>query len=199
MNRNDVRRAWDAVAETYAESRDPTGNDADLVEELREYLPDDPVVLDVGCGDGARTLANLPADAIGVDVSRRALELASETVPAARLLQGDMTNLPLVDDSVDAITAYHAVFHVARDDHPEVYREFARVLKPGGYLLMTLPTGRFETVREDWMGGRMFFSAPGERATVDQLEAAGFGDVHRVTADDPLGTKSLFAFATLDE
>ncbi|MFC6955358.1 class I SAM-dependent methyltransferase [Halorubellus litoreus] len=199
MDRKDVQRAWDDVAETYARSRDPTGNDADLVDDLSEYLPADPVVLDVGCGDGARTLANLPADAIGVDVSRRALELATETVPGARLVQADMTHLPLADDSVDAITAYHAVFHVPRDDHPAVYREFARVCKPGGYLLMTLPTGRFETVREGWMGGRMFFSAPGERATVEQLEAAGFGNVHRVTADDPLGTKSLFAFATLGD
>jgi SAM-dependent methyltransferase len=197
MDRNDVRRAWDDVAETYADSRDPTGSDADLLDDLLDDLPANPLVLDVGCGDGARTLANLPADAIGVDVSRRGLELATDEVPDARLVQGDMTHLPVATDSVDAITAYHAVFHVPREDHPAVYDEFARVLKPDGRLLMTLPTGRFETVRRGWMGGEMFFSAPGERATLDHLAAAGFADVERVTADDPLGSSTLFAFATL--
>jgi SAM-dependent methyltransferase len=197
MDRTAVRRAWDDVAEAYARSRDPSGSDAALIDDLVETLPPDPIVLDVGCGDGARTLANLPAGAIGLDVSRRGLELATDVVPEPRLVQGDMTAIPLVDDSIDAITAYHAVFHVPRDEHPAVYREFARVLKPGGRLLITLPGGRFETVREGWMGGRMFFSSPGERTTLDHLAAVGFDDVERVTADDPLGTSTTFAFATL--
>ena len=195
MDRHAVRRAWDDIAETYAARRDPTGSDADLVSDLRERLPEDPVVLDVGCGDGARTLANLPAGSIGLDVSRRSLDLARETVTGARLVQGDMLALPLADGSVDAITAYHAVFHVPRADHPTVYREFARVLRPGGRLLLTLPGGRFETVRRDWMGGSMFFSAPGRDATLEQLREAGFTDVQTVSVDDPLGSSAEFAFA----
>jgi len=197
MDRNDVRRAWDDVAETYAARRDPDGSDADLVDDLLAELSESPTVLDVGCGDGARTLANLPAGAVGLDFSRRGLELAADTVPDARLVQGDMTALPVADDSVDGITAYHAVFHVPRERHPEVYREFARVLGPGGVALMTLPSGDFETVRRGWMGGSMFFSAPGRRATLEQLEAAGFEEVWTVTADDPLGSSTEFAFARL--
>jgi SAM-dependent methyltransferase len=130
------------------------------------------------------------------DVSRRGLELATDVVPDARLVQGDMTAIPLAAGSVDAITAYHAVFHVPRDQHPGVYREFARVLRPGGRLLATLPSGRFETVRRGWMGGEMFFSSPGEAATLDALEDAGFVAVDRRTADDPLGSRTTFAFAT---
>jgi len=198
MDRREIRRAWDAVAETYARRRDPTGSDADLLGTLRDELGPDPTVLDVGCGDGARTLANLPAGSVGLDVSRRGLELAAETVPEARLIQAGMRDIPLRADSVDAITAYHAVFHVPRADHPEVYREFARVLRPGGRLLMTLPGGRFETVREGWMGGRMFFSAPGRDATLSQLRAAGFEDLRTETVSDPLGSGAEFVFATLD-
>lgn len=195
MDRNERRRAWDAIAETYAERRTPDGSDADLIADLLDCCPPQPRVLDIGCGDGARTLANLPAGSLGLDFSRRSLSLAVETVPDARLLQAEMGAIPVVDAAVDAITAYHAVFHVPRSEQPAVYREFARVLKPGGTLLMTLPGGRFETVRRGWMGGKMFFASPGRTETLRQLREAGFGNVRTKTAADPLGSTSEFVFA----
>jgi SAM-dependent methyltransferase len=106
-----------------------------------------------------------------------------------------MTAVPLADGSVDAVTAYHAVFHVPRDRQPEVYREFDRVLSRDGTLLLTLPSGRFETVREGWMGGRMFFSSPGRDRTLDHLRDAGFDTLRTETATDPLGSRSEFVFA----
>lgn len=196
MDRRDIREAWDAVSETYAKRRDPTGSDAALIGDLLETLPAHPTVLDVGCGDGARTLSNLPPSSIGLDISRAGLKLAKERLPEARLLQAEMSTVPLVDDAVDAVVAYHAVFHVPRAEHPNVYAEFARVLRPGGRLLMTLPSGRFETVRRGWMGGSMFFSAPGRETTLEQLRASGFSSLDTVTADDPLGSSTEFVFAT---
>lgn len=195
MDRNAVRAAWDEISETYAQRRDPGGSDADLLEDVRAELGPDPVVLDVGCGDGARTLANLPDGAVGVDISRAGLTLARETVTAPRLVQGDMISLPVADDSVDAVTAYHAVFHVFRSEHETVYREFARVLRPGGTLLMTLPGGRFDTVRRGWMGGRMLFSSPGREATLSLLSETGFENVRTETVSDPLGSDAEFVFA----
>jgi hypothetical protein len=62
---------------------------------------------------------------------------------------------------------------------------------------MTLPGGRFETVRRGWMGGEMFFSAPGRQRTLDQLAAAGFGDRRTETATDPLGSSTEFVLARL--
>jgi len=195
MDRMARRAAWEQLSETYAARRDPGGSDAALIEELLADCRPDPVVLDVGCGDGARTLANLPPDAIGLDFARQGLLLAAKTDPEARLVQADMQTLPLADGTVEAATAYYAVFHVPRARHPAVYREFARVLKPGGRLLMTLPSGRFETVRRGWMGGSMFFSAPGRESTLQQLREAGFENLRTETASDPLGSTSEFVFA----
>jgi SAM-dependent methyltransferase len=187
------------VAETYANRRDPDGSDAALIDDLLADLPVDPDVLDVGCGDGARTLANLPPGSVGLDISRRGLELATAEAPDARLVQGDLSTLPFADDRFDAVTAYHAVFHVPRKRHPTVYREFTRVLRPGGRVLMTLPSGRFETVRSGWMGGQMFFSAPGRDQTLDQLREAGLTGVETTTATDPLGSSTEFVRARVGE
>jgi SAM-dependent methyltransferase len=196
MDRTELRRSWDDVAVAYARNRDPDGSDADLLEDLLAELPADPDVLDIGPCDGARTLDNLPAGSVGIDISREALEMARERVPESALLEGDMAVLPIADESMDAVTAYHAVFHVPREEHPGVYAEFARVLRPGGRLLMTLPGGRFETTRRGWMGGSMFFSAPGREQTLSQLREAGFTDLRTVTADDPLGSSTEFVFGT---
>jgi ubiquinone/menaquinone biosynthesis C-methylase UbiE len=200
MDRNAVRRAWDAVADDYARNRRADGEDAALIDELLADLPPDPTVLDVGCGDGARTLANLgDATAVGLDVSRRQLDLASDRVPAARLLQAEMTSIPLRDGSVDGITAYHAVFHVPREDHPAVYREFARVLRPGGLALLTVSEGAYESTRRNWLGSGkpMFWSTPGRDRTREQLRDAGFEVVWERVVDDPLGSEVPFALVRL--
>lgn len=195
MDREAIRRAWDDIAPTYADRRDPDGSDAALIADLCAECPPDPLIVDVGCGDGARTLANLPPGSVGVDLSRRGLALATEEVPAAGLVQADMCALPLAGSIADAMTAYHAVFHVPRTEHAAVYREFGRVLNPGGTLLMTLPGARFETVRDGWMGGTMLFSAPGREQTLRQLREAGFGIAETRSVTDPLGSDSEFVFA----
>ncbi|ELY35872.1 class I SAM-dependent methyltransferase [Natronorubrum tibetense] len=198
MDRQELRRAWDAVADDYARTRRADGEDAALIDELLETLPEAATVLDIGCGDGMRTLANLAGvESIGVDLSSRQLELAAENVPEAHLLQGEMTRLPLAANSVDAITAYHAVFHVPRTEHPAVYDEFARVLRPGGRLLATVGSSPYETIQHDWLGSgqSMFFSTAGRRRTRSGLETAGFAIVWERVVDDPLGSSVPFVLA----
>jgi ubiquinone/menaquinone biosynthesis C-methylase UbiE len=199
QRRRRVREAWDAVADDYARMRNPDGPDAALLDELVADLPDDATVLDVGCGDGARTLANLPADTLGLDFSRVQLGLARERIADAPLLQGDMTALPVADDSADAVTAYHSVFHVPRETHPVVYQEFARVLRPGGRLLLTVGRGSGNSTASDWLrsGHPMFWSTPGRATTLDQLRDAGFEVVWERLVDDPLGSEALFVLAEL--
>ena len=200
MNRNSVRQAWEDVADAYSRNRDPDGEDAALVGELLDDLPPEPTVLDVGCGDGERTLARLDgARAVGLDFSRRGLELAQQNVPEAALAQGDMVDIPLADGTVDGVTAYHAVFHVDRDRHADVYREFARVLRPGGRVLMTVGTSAYQQVRSGWMGGRMFFSTPGRERTLAQLREAGLELAWDRNVDDPLGSSAYFICAALPE
>jgi ubiquinone/menaquinone biosynthesis C-methylase UbiE len=200
--RNAVRRAWDAIADDYAAARRADGPDADLLRDLAADLPAGASVLDVGCGDGRRTMATLhdadpTLDVVGLDFSRVQLGLARAAVPDARLVQADMTTLPFRDRTFDAVSAYHSVFHVPREQHPAVYREFARVLRPGGAVLMTVGSGRSESTRRNWLGSghAMFWSTPGSAATTAQLSDAGFDVEWERRVDDPLGSTALFVLA----
>jgi len=195
IERQALAAAWDEIAPQYAARRDPTGSDAALIEELIELLPQDALVLDVGCGDGARTLANLPAGSVGLDISQVALSLATAAVPTARLVRGDLAAVPVAGGVADAITAYHAVFHVPRTEHPAVFAEFARVIRPEGWLLMTLPSAPVDTIREGWMGGRMRFSTFGREATLDAVAEAGFRIARTPVVTDPLGSTTEMLLA----
>jgi len=198
MNREEVRRAWESLSEPYASTRPTDGNDVELLAELLDTLEPTPRVLDLGCGDGRRTLANLPgAERVGLDVARGGLDLATAAVPEAALVQGDMVRLPLAADSVDGVTAYHAVFHVPREQHPAVYEEVARVLRPGGLFLTTVGRGRSETIRRGWLGTdeSMLFSTPGRERTREQLDAAGFEVRWERSVEDPFGGSALFLLA----
>jgi ubiquinone/menaquinone biosynthesis C-methylase UbiE len=95
------------------------------------------VALDAACGTGrhASYLASLGHRVIGVDSSPGMLALAREKVPQGEFHEADLHELPLGDGSVDVIVCAIALVHVADIEGP--FREFARVLRPGGHLVVS--------------------------------------------------------------
>lgn len=194
MDKKQVKNQWEKVSKTYSNSRDSDGPETQLIYELLDKFDYRPKVLDVGCGDGEGTLSNLTEGSVGIDISSSGLEIAQDSV-SKELVQADMSSLPFRDDSFDAMTAYFAVFHIGRDSHKNLYSEFRRVLNPNGKMLMTLPSGRYETVRRGWMGGKMLFSSPGKQKTLQMIKNSGFSDITVKKSNDPLGGSTEFVFA----
>ncbi|MBO1413383.1 methyltransferase domain-containing protein [Streptomyces sp. FH025] len=101
-------------------------------------------VLDVGCGVGAPAvrIARLKgAEVTGISVSREQVDRA-EALARATALQGRVTfrradamRLPFADDSFDAVLAIESMPHMP--DREQVLRETARVLRPGGRVVLT--------------------------------------------------------------
>lgn len=93
--------------------------------------------LDAACGTGRHsvTLAAHGHDVIGVDQSPDMLALAAAKVPAAEFRVGDLTGLPVPEDSVDLVLCGLALSHL-REIGPAI-AEFRRVLRPGGRLIVT--------------------------------------------------------------
>jgi ubiquinone/menaquinone biosynthesis C-methylase UbiE len=104
-------------------------------------------ILDVGCGTGIFTTRMrdvLGAEVVGCDLSEQMLTQARDRSAAAspqrsggavRLTRGDATQLPVGDESVDAVVCTEA-FHWF--DQPAALAEFSRVVRPGGLLLVAM-------------------------------------------------------------
>ena len=106
---------------------------------VAEYLAsrEPGVALDAACGTGrfAEFLARHGHRVIGVDSSPDMLAHARQRVPEAEFHVAELDRLPLPDDSVDVIVCALALNHVRRLD--PVLAEFARVLRPGGDLIIS--------------------------------------------------------------
>ena len=96
-------------------------------------------IADIGCGTGnaAEVLSPLVRWIIAVDREPKMLESARKRLSHLKNVefrQGDLLKLPLKDGEVDAATVFLVMHHIA--DPQAAVREVARVLKPGGVLLM---------------------------------------------------------------
>lgn len=93
-------------------------------------------VLDVGCGTGGlcRRLANRDASVVGVDVCANLLTRARALVPAAGFVRADAGRLPFGTGRFD-LAASVLVLHYL-EDPSRALAEMARVLRPGGKLLL---------------------------------------------------------------
>jgi ubiquinone/menaquinone biosynthesis C-methylase UbiE len=102
-------------------------------------------VLDVGCGRAgvARVLADrarLGWSPVGIDASRRMLELAQRDIraeggPKVRLAQALATALPVADEAVNLVISGHALKYLSDEEVVGPLREARRVLRPGGLFL----------------------------------------------------------------
>ncbi|GAA1299804.1 class I SAM-dependent methyltransferase [Saccharothrix xinjiangensis] len=109
--------------------------DEPVVGELLDALPAGDA-LDAACGTGryARMLADRGHRVVGVDSSPDMLARARTRVPEGRFMLGDLGRLPVGDAAVDLVTCGLALTHVPALG--PVFAEFARVLRPGGRLVV---------------------------------------------------------------
>jgi SAM-dependent methyltransferase len=139
--RADVADAYDARADEYVEKLGSVHQMAQRDRATIEQWRDSSVgrVLDVGCGPGHWTDVLFDGgrrDVVGIDGSMRFLESARNRFPRTPFVLGDLAALPLASGSVDAILAWYSIIHTAPAALPEILGEFARLLAPGGSLVL---------------------------------------------------------------
>jgi SAM-dependent methyltransferase len=94
--------------------------------------------LDLGCGEGrlTRDLAEHGHRAVGVDVSATLIEAAREAHPGGDYQIADAAHTPFADGSFDLVIAYNSLMDI--EDMPGAVREAARLLEPGGRLVVSI-------------------------------------------------------------
>jgi SAM-dependent methyltransferase len=130
-------------------------------------------VADVACGEGygSALLAAAASTVIGLDIDPGAIAHAAATYddPRLRFAIGSATALPLPDASVDAIVSFETIEHLPADAQPAMLAEFARVLAPGGVLVLSSPN------RPEY-SGRRDYANPFHLHELDRDELAGLLD-----------------------
>jgi SAM-dependent methyltransferase len=138
--------------------------------------------LDLGCGEGRHTilLARRGYQVTALDLEPLALQKARAHVRQAGLradfVAGNALRLRFHDAAFDLVLDYGCFHHVVTRDWPRYRREIARVLKPGGHLILSVFSTKFR-------------HHPGERRTRNWL-------VHRNHYDHfftPAEIRSAFA------
>ena len=108
-----------------------------LCSTVYEYTPECSVILDAGCGEcyytkrisGLFESNNKKASFVGIDVSKDAVNYGAKRFPGCELACASVYAMPAADESVDTLISVFA---------PAAIEEFARVLKPGGHLIMAI-------------------------------------------------------------
>ena len=154
-------------AQRWEELRSLHVREEDVEQVMLKLAGPEPVQLhvDLGTGTGSllRTFAPLAAQSIGIDASRDMLAMARVNLEHAGLrhLQvrhGDIYALPFSDSSCDFITI-HQVLHYL-DDPGRALAEAARILRPGGRLLIAdFAPHDLEQLREEHAHRRLGIAA----------------------------------------
>ena len=150
-----------------------------LALQLLDVRPQDRV-LEVGFGGGSlfrQILAARPVAAIGVDLSEQMVARACRRFRRpiaegrARILLGSAERLPVGDAEIDKACSLNSVYFWP--DPEGAMEEFARVLRPGGALLLGFEAP--ETLRA-WPGHRYGFTVYDPAEVVRLAAGAGLGN-----------------------
>lgn len=182
-----VQSSYDAVAAEYAarlgDELDHKPLDRHLLQTLLDVAGPG-TIADLGCGPGhvTRRLAGWHPDVTGIDISARMIDIARAAAPHIPFTVGSMLDLPVADDSLAGIVSLYSIIHFGEAERLAAYREFARALRPGGWLLVAFhtdaagfPSGsatHLTTLFDAAVELSFHFLAPGD--VVDGLGRVGF-------------------------
>ena len=152
-------------------------------------------ILDVGFGQGrtAAILVQAGHHVIGVDPSPTMVSQATARNRAAcrdgraSLKHGDGVTVPFPDDTVDAAVTAHTIYFMP--DPAATIADIARVLKPGGTLVIACRTTEDDTA--DWMDPDVYRIRSTDEITA-MLTAAGFQQIEHEQGPDSHHPVHLF-------
>lgn len=131
------------------------------------------LLLDAGCGPGHWTelLSRGGREVRGIDLSGQFIATAKNRHPGIAFEVGSFRELPFEAGAVGGILAWYSLIHTPPADLPAIFEEFARVLAPGGSILIGFFDGEPREQFAHAVAPACFWSAD---ALAELLSEAGF-------------------------
>ena len=145
------------------------------LDDLLRRLPARPDVLELGSGAGVRSTRVLAERGrlTGVDISSEQVRRARERIPDARFIQADVMAVELAPESFDAVVSFYVLNNLPRDELGPLFERVRAWLRPGAWLLASLPARDNPGWRGEWLGAEMFFSGWDPETTLRLARDAG--------------------------
>jgi len=182
-----ARAVYDVAAGTYVQFAGTEINsatehpiDRSLLEAFIELIKSQTVgrVADVGCGPGrvASLMADRGLNVLGVDVSPAMLAIASAAHPHIDFVEGQLDALPIESGGLAGAACWYSIIYTPRSRLVEAFDELARVLIPGGQLLLAFQAEGEPLRREDAFGSGLPLTSYRHSVSdvVGRLEESGF-------------------------
>jgi ubiquinone/menaquinone biosynthesis C-methylase UbiE len=153
----DIEEGYDLMADKFSETRKFFWRDLGFI---KNYISDGDCLLDFGCGNGRllELLGKKNVTYFGVDVSQKLLDIAEKKYakPSVDFQKiSGFGSVPFEGDFFNAVCAIAVLHHIPSDAlRLKMAKEMYRVLKPGGFLIVTTwnlwRTKHFESVIRGW-------------------------------------------------
>lgn len=175
--------------------------DRDYLDKFLRLFNSNSVICSVGCGPCGHVekyIYDKGFNVTGIDISEKCIEIANKNNSQIKFEVGDLSKINYEDNYFDGIVSYYSIIDTPKIYLDKIFKEFNRVLKPNGYLLIVAKEGSTEGYESNLLEikTKIYFTLFTEDEIRLVLERNGF-DVEDMTIREPnpdeIQLKRLFA------
>lgn len=152
---------YDGSALAHAQKFDEIGARAEDIKKALSYIRKiKPKIVEIGCGNGrdAKEIIKHTSDYVGVDLSKKLIELAKKNVPNAKFEIADLESYKF-PERTDVVFAFASLLHSDKESVRKVLDEAFRSLSVGGVFFISLKYGKYhrETIDKEGHGPKVYY------------------------------------------
>ena len=190
---SDIIEQYRRHADTWMRRRNQSLMERKWLDKFLALMPENPAVLDLGCGFGEPIgkylLANNSA-VTGIDSSPHLIEAAQTRLPQANWRVEDMRTLDM-GAKFDGILAWNSSFHLNHDDQRGLFSVFHAHAAKGAALMFTSGTSHGEAMGE-LEGEPLYHASLDSHEYLELLAKHGFKCVEHVAEDPDCGRYTIW-------